>query len=112
MVNDGLLPLLIYFSCCLTGVQLFAQPMPSPLTDSAKEPIKYIGKTEPDKHFYNGHLRDVVGVHRYQVYRANRLNPPEGGTIGWTYNHAPMLTYWHGKFYLQYLSKYLQDKIQ
>ena len=23
---------------------------------------------------------------------------------GWTYNHAPMLAYWNGKFYLEYLS--------
>jgi hypothetical protein len=111
LTKYNLFPILMccFFVCFLTGAHLLAQIMPPPLTESAEEPIKYIGKTEPDKYYYHGRLRDVVGVHRYQVYRANRSNPPEGGNIGWTYNHAPMLAYWQGKYYLQYLSNLKEE---
>ncbi len=90
---------IIGFSCLI-----FAQKMPATLEESATEPVKYVGKRQTDKRFHHGRLRHAVGVHRYQVYRANRSYPPEGGIIGWTYSHAPMLCYWNGKFYLQYLS--------
>jgi len=76
------------------------------LTD---EPIKYVGKRQPDKRFYDGALPHAVGVHHYQVFRANRVNPSEGGETGWTYNHQPFLAYWNGKFYIQYLSDLYQE---
>ena len=31
--------------------------------------------------------------------------------FGWTYNHAPMLAYWNGKFYLEYLSNPLGEHV-
>lgn len=77
---------------------------PPPLDVSAQEPVKYVGEVQPDKRFFDGGLDHVVGVHAYQAYRANRTRPPEGGELGWTYNHAPYLAYWKGKFYLQFLS--------
>jgi len=36
--------------------------------------------------------------------RANRTHPEDADGFGWTYNHAPNLTYWNGTFYLEYLS--------
>jgi hypothetical protein len=45
-----------------------------------------------------------VGVHSYQVLRANRTHAEWADDWGWTYNHAPMLAYWRGRFYLEYLS--------
>jgi len=68
------------------------------------EPIKYVGGIQCDKRYYDGRLRYAIGVHNYQALRANRTKPPEGGMIGWTYNHQPYLCYWQGRFYLQYLS--------
>ncbi|MBL9216567.1 MAG: hypothetical protein JNG83_13905 [Opitutaceae bacterium] len=81
-----------------------AAKMPPSVADSAGEPIRYIGKDQPDKAYYDGRLPHAVGVHRYQAFRANRTAPLEGGQVGWTYNHAPMLAYWKGRFWLQYLS--------
>jgi hypothetical protein len=72
--------------------------------DCVAEPIRYVGRDQTDKRFYDGALRHVVGVHKFQSLRANRTCPPEGGSLGWTYNHQPYLAYWHERFYLQYLS--------
>jgi len=93
----------------LVGVLVHAQPRPPSVMQYEGEPMRYIGKEKVDKHFFHGGLRQAVGVHRRQVYRANRSNPPEGGKIGWTYSHAPMLAYWYGTFYLQYLSCFKEE---
>jgi len=85
-----------------------AGKLPS-IEEWAKEPVKYVGDEQTDKRFYDGALRHVVGVHRYEAFRANRTNPSEPGMIGWTYNHQPYLAYWNGKFYLQYLSDVKQE---
>ncbi len=90
-----------------TSIQ--AQKIPPSIESSANEPVKYIGADQPDKHFHHGSLRHAVGVHRYQALRANRTNPPEGGWIGYTYNHAPNLCYWNGRFYLQYLNNLKEE---
>ncbi|MCD8072800.1 MAG: six-hairpin glycosidase, partial [Alistipes sp.] len=73
-------------------------------TGSPAEPVRYIGGeiTDPDVH--DGGFRYVVGVENIQVLRANRTDPAQAEDYGWTYNHAPNLTYWRGNFYLQYLS--------
>ena len=78
--------------------------MPPAIADSASEPVRYVGKEQTDKRFYDGALRHAVGVHKFQALRANRTCPPEGGAAGWTYNHQPYLAYWRDRFYLQYLS--------
>ncbi len=31
--------------------------------------------------------------------------------FGWTYNHAPMIAYWHGRFYIEYLSNPVGEHI-
>jgi hypothetical protein len=95
---------------CLGGsASPAAEKMPPPLEASAREPVKYVGSETTDRRFYHGGLRHAVGVHTYQAYRANRAAPPEGGDVGWTYSHAPMLAYWKGRFYLQYLSNLKQE---
>lgn len=69
-----------------------------------QEPVRYVGKEKADNRYHDGRLRPVLGVHNIQVTRANRTFPEWGGGYGWTYNHAPMLCWWRGKYYLHYLS--------
>ncbi|UCE04396.1 MAG: hypothetical protein JSW07_12255, partial [bacterium] len=97
--------IILFISCSFA----FSQKMPPSIEASAKEPVKYIGKDQPDKRFHHGGLPHAVGVHRYQAFRANRSYPPEGGMVGYTYNHAPMLCYWNGTFYLQYLNNLKEE---
>ena len=66
--------------------------------------IKYVGAEEPDCEKHDGGLRPVAGVWNVQVVRANRAHPEEADGVGNTYNHAPNITYWKGKFYVAYLS--------
>lgn len=86
------------------GQAVEASNMPPSVELSALEPVRYVGADQPDKRYYDGALPHAVGVHAYQAFRANRTSAPEGGTVGWTYNHQPYLAYWKDRFYLQYLS--------
>ena len=52
----------------------------------------------------DGGLRPVVGVHNIQVIRSNRTSSPHADGLLHSYLHQPMLAYWKGKFYLEYLS--------
>jgi len=72
-------------------------------TAQAQDTIRYTGKTLSNVDYHHGQLSPAVGVHNIQVFRANRENK-EGVALNWTYNHAPMLTYWNNAFYLHYLS--------
>ena len=96
---------------CLCRARLLRSKMPPSIQESAREPIKYVGDVFCDKHYYDGRLRYAIGVHSYQAMRANRAKPPEGGMIGWTYNHQPYLCYWKGRFYLQYLSNLKEEYV-
>ena len=71
---------------------------------NAQEKIHYTGSEWADPSAHDGRLTPVVGVHNIQVMRANREKPSAANGNGWTYNHQPMLAYWNGKFYLQYLA--------
>ncbi|MBK7926600.1 MAG: hypothetical protein IPJ98_03655 [Bryobacterales bacterium] len=82
----------------LAGESLGAQ------TGSGAEPIRYLGGIYVDQEVHDGRLRPAVGAASYQVMRANRAHPELGDGFGWTYGHAPMLAYWNGRFYLEYLS--------
>lgn len=73
-------------------------------TGSPAEPVSYIGGEICNPRLHEGGLRYAIGVENIQVMRANRTRPEKADNYGWTYNHAPNLTYWNGKFYLQYLS--------
>jgi hypothetical protein len=77
----------------------------------ATEKIHYSGTTLSNPAYHDGQLSPVVGVHNIQVMRANRQYPDVSNCNGWTYHHQPMLAYWNGKFYLQYLSNEIGEHI-
>lgn len=94
----------------MLSIVVFAQQkMPPGIEETKDEPIVYTGGKEVDKKFFDGKLPHAVGVHQYQVVRANRNHPPNEGGVGYTYNHQPYLAYWKGKFYYQYLSGLYQE---
>lgn len=89
-------------ACCALG--LLATTQVSGQAGTAAEPVTYVGKGIVDSEAHDGGLRPVVGSENIQVMRANRKHPSLAHELGWTYNHAPNITYWNGSFYLQYLS--------
>lgn len=99
--------LLVLF--CLMGlilpVHLFSQ------TGSPAEPVRYVGGVTIDPSVHEGRLRWAIGAESIQVMRANRRHGAIDADSGWTYNHAPNLAYWNGKFYLQYLSNPVDEHI-
>ncbi|MBR4235485.1 MAG: hypothetical protein IKR85_05415 [Clostridia bacterium] len=66
--------------------------------------IKVDIERQPDIRFPDGGLKHAQGVRSYQILRANRAFPDEAEGVGWTYNHAPMLCWYAGRFYVEYLS--------
>lgn len=60
---------------------------------------------------HDGGLRPAVGAVSTQVLRANREQPELADDFGWTYNHAPMLAWWNGTFYLEYLSNPVSEHV-
>ena len=78
---------------------------------AAKEKIHYTGKEMSNPAYHDGQLSPVVGVHSIQTMRANRENPDPSNGDGWTYNHQPMLAYWNGQFFLQYLSDLADEHV-
>uniref|UniRef100_A0AB33JAW1 Six-hairpin glycosidase n=1 Tax=Prevotella sp. GTC17260 TaxID=3236796 RepID=A0AB33JAW1_9BACT len=73
-------------------------------TGTAAEPVSYVGGDICNPRLHDGGLPYIIGVENIQVMRANRTHPDVADGFGWTYNHAPNITYWRGKFYLEYLS--------
>ncbi len=73
-------------------------------TGTSSEPVRYIGGRIADPTKHDGGLPLAVGVENIQVMRANRSHPELADDFGYTYNHAPNLTWWGGRFWLQYLS--------
>lgn len=73
-------------------------------TVTAQDRIHYTGKELSNPTYHDGQLSPVVGVHNIQLVRANREHPDASNGNGWTYNHQPMLAYWNGQFYYQYLA--------
>ncbi|MEO8028256.1 MAG: exo-alpha-sialidase [Bryobacteraceae bacterium] len=67
------------------------------------EPVRVLN-AEINMAAHDGGLRPAIGAENIEVMRANRAHPETADNYGWTYNHAPMLAYWNGKFYLEYLS--------
>ncbi len=92
--------------CAVAADPAGAQPS---LDESAREPVRYVGEEQPDKRLHDGGLRHAVGVHSYQVYRANRAHPVEGDVVGFTYSHQPYLAYWKDRFYLEYVSNLVEE---
>ena len=82
------------FFLIVYGAGLYAQ----------QDTVRYTGSALVNVDYHHGQLSPAVGVHNIQVLRANREEPDAANGFGWTYNHAPMLTYWNNTFYLEYLS--------
>ncbi|HEY1113492.1 MAG TPA: exo-alpha-sialidase [Chitinophagaceae bacterium] len=70
----------------------------------AQDTVRYTGTSLVNVDYHHGQLPLAVGVHNVQVFRANREHPEWSGDNNWTYNHAPMLAYWNGTYFVQYLS--------
>jgi hypothetical protein len=82
-----------------------------PLWLQAQDYVHYTGETRVNPDYHHGALAPAVGVHNIQTLRANRKYPDKSDGFGWTYNHAPMLAYWHNRFYLQYLSNEIGEHV-
>ena len=92
---------LLLNTCCLS---VFSQ------TGTVAEPVAYVGGEICNPRLHEGGFRYAIGVENIQVMRANRTHPEEADDYGWTYNHAPNITYWQGKFYLEYLSNPVDEQ--
>ncbi len=68
------------------------------------ETPRYTGNSFADISKSDGGLPHTAGVSHYQVLRANRAHPEYADGEGYTYNHAPDMTYFYGHFWVQYLS--------
>ena len=83
----------------------------SGLNATAQDTVRYTGTSLVNVDYHHGQLPLAVGVHNIQVFRANREHPEWSGDNNWTYNHAPMLAYWNGTYYVQYLSNPVGEHI-
>src|SRR5690349_6054666 len=92
LMNCRPIPFLVLFLLSLARSHGAAVPLAE--TESAKEPVIYTGALQPDGTYYDSRLPHALGVHSIQAFRANRANPPNGGVVGFTYNHQPYLAYW------------------
>lgn len=81
------------------------------MTIDYNEPVKFIGNENVNIDYHDGQLRPAVGVNSVQVLKANRENPEGQEAKKWTYNHAPMLAYHNGKYYLEYLSTPFEEHL-
>ena len=70
----------------------------------AQDTLRYTGSVMVNADYHHGQLVPAMGVHNIQTFRANREHPELADGLNWTYNHAPMLAWWNGTFYLEYLS--------
>ncbi|MDR0891195.1 MAG: six-hairpin glycosidase [Mediterranea sp.] len=73
--------------------------------------IFYSGTQLSNPARHDGGLSPVIGVHNIELVRANRQRPDAANGEGWTYNHQPMLAYWNGRFYYQYLSDPVSEHV-
>lgn len=78
-------------------------------TQQPEELVRYHGKRKADIRFQDGGLPHAKGVKHYQVLRATRNKEFAADGSGWTYNHAPMLTWWKDHFYISYLSNPISE---
>jgi len=88
----------IVYLCFPVFAELFGQSIPS------KNTPHYVGSEFADLMKHDGGLSYAVGASNYQVLRANRSHPEYAEGFGNTYNHGPMMTFWRGIFYVEYLS--------
>lgn len=89
---------------CIAAAAVVPLAAATPFARAADTPVvTYTGREFPDSSA-DGSLRLAVGVQNIEVYRANRTAPTHLDRLTDTYLHQPMLAWWHGQFYLEYLS--------
>jgi len=69
-------------------------------------PFRFTGKGSEVLNFsyQDGCLPPVVGVHNYQVFRANKEHPEYAYGRRNSYHHQPFIAYWNGKLYVEFVS--------
>ena len=77
--------------------------------EAKNETPKYTGNLFADTDKSDGGLPHVAGVSHFQILRANRDYPEYSDGLGYTYNHAPDITYWNSTFWVQYLSNRIDE---
>ncbi|RKR84334.1 BNR repeat protein [Mucilaginibacter gracilis] len=77
----------------------------------AQDTVHYTGNTVVNVDYHHGQLSPAIGVHSTQILRANREHPELADGFGFTYNHAPMLSYWNNTFYVEYLSDKVGESV-
>ena len=97
--------LTIFIFLFLPASGLFGQSVPS------KNTPYYAGSEFADLMMHDGGLSYAVGASSYQVLRANRSYPELADNRGNTYNHGPMMTFWRGKYYVEYLSNPVDEHL-
>jgi hypothetical protein len=109
--NPGKLTRLAAAVLALTAFAHSLDAVPPKLDLSGPMIVEYVGTEDTDRNIYHGGIRHAVGVHRIQAMRANRIDPPEatGDLVGWTYNHAPMLAHWDGRFWVEAVSNLKEE---
>lgn len=100
------------FAFASSAFAVAAASSPPPVAEIAAQPVVYTENEKADKRWHHAGFRAAIGVHKIQVFRANRTLAPEGGAVGWTYNHAPMLAYWEGRFWINYVSNLVEDTVR
>ena len=66
--------------------------------------VSYSGPLPADFSRHDGGLTQISNVRTSLVLRADRENPSPQNGDGWTYNHAPMLAHFAGRFWISWLS--------
>jgi hypothetical protein len=94
------------FSYSQADVKYVISKLPGEYWDFEKAPLHFdgTGSESLDLAHQDARLAPVVGVENYQVFRSNRQHPEFTGGLKSTYIHAPMLCYWKGKYYLEFLA--------
>lgn len=77
----------------------------------AKDIVRCHNTEKADVRFQDGALRHAIGTHCFQVMRACQNAERSTDGFGWTYNHAAMIAYWKGHFYVDYLSDPVSEHV-
>ncbi len=77
----------------------------------ANDLIRCHNEEKADVRFQDGALRHAVGTHCIQVMRATQKKESSTDGYGWSYNHAAMLAYWRGRYYIDYLSDPVSEHV-
>lgn len=68
-----------------------------------KDIIRVHSERKADVRFHDGALPHAIGTHCVQVMRATQNPDTATDGNGWSYNHAAMICFWNGEFYVDYL---------